>query len=300
MRAFYRLIAMMAASLFVAALLTYPAWLATNLVSQQPLHRVLDRVAMAVAAVGLIWLLRYEKLGSREALGYTLPKGEFLRQLAVGFGSGLLLMTPLVVLLLNLGVRQLKPELAWQPLLLLAELFQGALTGLAVGFIEETFFRGAMQTVMTRDSAPRLAIVLPSIVYATVHFLGGKVSLPVNQIEWSSSFVVLANLFERFASPLMLLDSFLALFAVGLLLAFVRRYTGAIAACIGLHAGLISVITLLKSTTLHHSGTHWSWLVGAYDGVIGWGAFLLMIVVIGAFLTITAKAPDPRGLPVSM
>lgn len=299
MRSFYRLVAMMAASLLAAAVLAYPGWLAVGLVAAQPFHRVLERVAMGVALVGLIWLLRHEQLGNRAALGYTLPPAVFARQLCLAFVTGLVLMLPLIAMLLGLSVRQLKPELALHPLLLAPALLQGIFTGFAVGFIEETFFRGAMQTVMTKDRAPVLAILLPSFVYACVHFLGGELRVPPDQIHWASGFTVLARLFERFAAPLVLLDSFVALFSVGILLALVRRHTGSIAACIGLHAGWVCVITLVRSTTLHDPDAHWAWLVGSYDAVIGWGAFSLIALLIAAFVTITMRVQAPRCLQVS-
>jgi membrane protease YdiL (CAAX protease family) len=202
-------------------------------------------------------------------------------------------------MLVGLGVRQVKPELVLHPLLLAPELLQGIFTGFAVGFIEETFFRGAMQTVMTKDRAPVLAILLPSLVYASVHFLGGELRVPPDQIHWASGFTVLGRLFERFAAPLVLLDSFVALFSVGILLALVRRHTGSIAACIGLHAGWVCVITMLHSTTLHDPNAHWAWLVGSYDAVIGWGAFGMIALLVAAFVMITTRVQAPRRLQVS-
>lgn len=296
MRSFYRLVAMMAASLIAAAVLAYPGWLVVGLVAPQPFHRVLERIAMLVALFGLVWMVRHENLGNRVALGYTLPPPDFARQAGLGFGIGLILMAPLVAVLLGLGVRQLKPDLVLHPLHLAEPLLQGVLTGFAVAFIEETFFRGAMQTVMTKDRAPVLAIVLPSLVYACVHFLGGELRVPPDQIHWASGFTVLAHLFERFAEPAVLFDSFVALFSVGILLALVRRYTGSIAACVGLHAGWVCVITVLRSTTLHDPDTRWSWLVGSYDAVIGWGAFFLLALLVAAFVTITSRDPVPRCL----
>lgn len=299
MRSFYRLVLMMAASLLAAAVLAYPGWLAVSLVSAQPFHRVLERIAMVVALFGLIWLLRHERLGNREALGYTLPRPVFVRQVLAGFGAGMVLMLPLVAMLVGLAIRQVKPELLQHPLLLAPELLQGIFTGFAVGFIEETFFRGAMQTVMTKDRAPLLAILLPSFVYACVHFLGGELRVPPDQIHWASGFTVLAHLFERFAEPRVLLDSFVALYSVGILLALVRRRTGSIAACIGLHAGWVCVITTLRATTLHDPNAQWSWLVGSYDAVIGWGAFGMIALLIAGFLTITTRAQAPRCLQAS-
>ena len=92
MKSFYRLLAMMAASLLAAAVLAYPGWLAVGLVAPQPFHRVLERIAMLVALFGLVWMVRHERLGNRTALGYTVPPPVFVRQMGLGFGIGLVLM----------------------------------------------------------------------------------------------------------------------------------------------------------------------------------------------------------------
>lgn len=288
MRSFLLFLALLAGSLLLAAVVAYPAWLAVGLVSVEPIHRVLQRIAMLLALFGLMALLKFLRLKNRQALGYTLPRPQFMKQMAIGFGAGLVLMMPLVGLLFGLGVRELKPGFTWQ--LSLAFLGQGVLTGVTVAFIEETFFRGAMQTAIARESGPRLAILLPSLLYASLHFLGGKLRLPPDQVEWSSGFTVLANIFERYASPLALLDSFLALVAVGVLLALVRARTGAIAGCIGLHAGWVCVITSMRSISTLAPDSRWTWLVGSYDGVIGWGALGLIVLIIAVYMRLGAGA----------
>ncbi len=292
MRVFVLFLGLLAVSLVAAAIVAYPAWLGVGLLSVEPIHRVMQRVAMLFALVGLVVLLRREGLANRQALGYSLPKPEFARQMLAGFGAGLVLMLPLVALLFGTGVRQLKPEFAWALPSLLAIVAQGALTGITVAFIEETFFRGAMQTAITRESGARLAVLLPSVLYASLHFLGGRLRLPPEQVEWASGFAVLANIFERYATPLALVDSFIALVAVGILLALVRLRTGAIAGCIGLHAGWVCVITSMRSASVE-TGNDWNWLVGSYDGVIGWGALALIALIIAGYLRLGPRPQAP-------
>ncbi len=298
MRSFVLFFLLLAFSLLVAALVAYPASLAVGLVAVQPFHRVMQRVAMGVALVGLIILLRRSGLANRRALGYALPRPQFIAQMIIGFGAGFILMMPLVGLLFGLGIRTLKPEFTWHVLSLLGVVAQGILTGVTVAFIEETFFRGAMQTAMTRESAPRLAILLPSLLYASVHFLGGKLRVPASQADWSSGFAVLQNIFESYSTPLALVDSFVALVAVGILLALVRARTGTIAACIGLHAGWVCVITSMRSISTLAPESRWTWLVGSYDGVIGWGALGLLMLIIAAWFRLS-PAPDHRLLQTS-
>jgi uncharacterized protein len=198
-----------------------------------------------------------------------LPRAEFLRQLGLGWAAGIGLMLPLVALLLVFDVRQIKPGLDGDlpPLIL-----QGLLSGLVVAFIEETFFRGVLFTAVARASGPGAAIVAPSILYAALHFLGGRLRVPPEEVSWEHGFHVLGRLFERYAQPLAFVDSFLALVTLGILLAFVRLRTGAIAACIGLHAAGVCAIFILRDTTVVNSGAKLAGIVGTYDGVIGWAA----------------------------
>ncbi len=277
MRNFALFVALLAGSLLLAAALTYPAWLLVATVSVEPVHRVMNRLAMLIALVGLIVLTRRLGLSNRAALGYGLPRAEFLRQLGIGWAAGIGLMLPLVALLLALGVRQIKPGLDGDLPGLIAG---GILSGLVVAFIEETFFRGVLFTAVARTSGAVAAITAPSVLYAALHFLGGKLRVPPEQVAWEHGFQVLSRLFERYAQPLALVDSFLALVTLGVLLALVRLRTGAIAACIGLHAAGVCTIFILRDTTALNDHAKLVDIVGTYDGVIGWGAFAWFVAIV--------------------
>ncbi|HEY7640894.1 MAG TPA: CPBP family intramembrane glutamic endopeptidase [Steroidobacteraceae bacterium] len=280
MRTFALFVALLAGALLLAAALTYPAWLLVGTVSVEPVHRVMNRLAMLLALVGLVVLTRRLGLASRAALGYGLPRAEFLRQLGIGWAAGIGLMLPLVALLLALDVRQIKPGLDGE---LLPLLLGGVLSGFAVAFIEETFFRGILFTAVARTSGARAAIIAPTLLYAALHFLGGKLRVPAEQVSWIHGFEVLSRLFERYAQPLAFVDSFLALVALGVLLAMVRLRTGAIAGCIGLHAAGVCAIFVLRDTTAVNSHAALGFIVGPYDGVIGWAACAWFVAIVVAY-----------------
>lgn len=281
MRTFALFVALLALALLAAAALTYPAWLLVGTVSVEPVHRVMNRLAMLIALVGLVVLTRRLGLSSRAALGYGLPRVEFLRQLGIGWIAGIALMLPLVALLLTLGVRQIKPGLDGD---LLPLVLQGLLSGLVVAFIEETFFRGILVTAVARTSGVLAGILAPSVLYAALHFLGGKLSVPPEEVSWAHGFQVLGRLFERYAQPLAFVDSFLALVALGILLALVRLRTGAIAACVGLHAAGVCTIFILRDTTAVNSQAKLASIVGTYNGVIGWAAFVWFAAIVAAYV----------------
>ncbi len=279
MRAFFALILALALSLTVAAALTYPAWWLVSLIAPVPFHRVMHRMAMLVGVGVLVYLTRWLGVADRQSLGYALPRPLFVRQVLQAFLIGVLLMSPLVAMLYGLDLRIARPGFEWGGRLPGA-IAQGLGTGFAVAFIEETFFRGVMLSAIRRESGAKLAVILTSLVYAVLHFLGGKINIPADQVHWSNGFDVLITLFDAYRDPLALVDSLAALFAVGVMLALVRLRTNAIAVCIGLHAGWVCVITVMRNASLRNPETPHSWLVGSYDGVIGWGACALLVCII--------------------
>lgn len=291
MRSFALFVALLAGALLIAAALTYPAWWLVSLVSIEPVHRVMHRIAMLIALVGLVVLTRRLGLSNKEAMGYGMPRREFLAQVGIGFAGGVALMLPLTGLLLGLDIRVVKPEFAAEWLGLIAG---GLLTGVTVAFIEETFFRGVLFTAVARTSSAAAAVIAPSVLYASLHFLGGKLRVPADEVSWIHGFEVLSKLFERYAEPLALLDSFVALTMLGVLFALVRLRTGAIAGCIGLHAAGVAFITVLREATRVNPDAEYAALVGSYDGVIGWAALIWFAIIAAAFVMFA-----PRRTPGS-
>jgi hypothetical protein len=86
-----------------------------------------------------------------------------------------------------------------------------------------------------------------------------------------------------------IVDSFLALAAVGVLLGVIRARTGHIAACIGLHAGWVCVIGVLRELSVRNPASRWSFLVGDYDGVVGWLVFAWTVVIIALYAYLSRR-----------
>lgn len=296
MRSFAAVLVLFAASLLAAAALAYPAWLLVCLIDDQPIHRVLHRIAMLFALPGFIWLVRRWRLADRRSFGFGLRGKQFRRQLAMGLFVGTIVIVPLIVTLYALGVRTAKAGLDLTIIAALKLVAAGLAVGLTVALIEETFFRGILFTAIRRRSGVVLAVVLPSLLYASLHFLGGRLYLPAEQIQWSSGFAVLGEMFNKYADPAAITDSFLALFGVGVLLAFVRLRTGSIAACIGLHAAWVCAIFYVRNTTQLQTGHTASWLVGSYDGVLGWAALGWMIAMSIIYLAVVRDSTSRAEL----
>ncbi len=254
------------------ALLGYPAWL---LVAQFPgddpkFSRVASRVGMLILLLGFIFVARRLKVADRQSLGYGLPAGRFAREVGIGLVLGSALMLPVLATMVLLDMRVSQPEALAGAAAWLEIIVTGLVTGLVVAFIEETFFRGAMQTAITREAGVLPAIMLPSVIYAALHFVAGKYRIPASELDYGSGFHLLAEFVRKFSDPLDILDAFLCLTGVGVLLGLGRAVTGNNAACIGLHAAWVAVILVVRTTSAPNPHSPMAWMMDDHDGFIGW------------------------------
>jgi hypothetical protein len=270
MRSFAIFLGLIALALAGIALFTYPAWTwLQSLGMEVKFHRVASRIAMLTFLAGFLFVARKLRVGDRASLGYSLPARSFFIELAKAWVLGALLMLPVLATMVVLDMRELKPGLVpgaadWIKLILLA-----CVTGLVVALIEETALRGVMHSAIARESGAALAIVLVSLVYAATHFFA-KTRIPAEQVGPGSGLDMLSGILESFTHPLGILDAFLCLFMVGVLLGVTRHLTGNVAACIGLHASWVAIITVVRETSVRRESGPVAWLMSDYDGFIGW------------------------------
>lgn len=282
MRAFLWFIGLFAIGFAVMAALAWPLYDLLTPTFELKFHRVANRLGMLTLLIAFLLVARRLALADRTSLGYGLPRRQFLRETAIGLAIGVATMLPVAFVMLALDLRVLREGVVLDAATL-GSLFAGGLaTGLAVAFIEETFMRGAMHTGIARESGARVAIVLTALLYASVHFVG-RYRIPVEELGPDSGLRHVLGTLADFATPLDIIDAWLALFAVGVLLGMVRTLTGNIAACIGLHAGWVWIISVLRETSRPDETNPWRFLLSEFDGVVGWlvlGSTLLIGVVL--------------------
>lgn len=269
MRAFGWFMLLMAIALAVVALLAYPAWMLLHPHFDFPFHRIGERLGMLALLLGFVALARRLGLADRASLGYGLPRRAFLRELLVGLLVGVATMLAVVAAMSALGLLDWTQAAALGPVALLQLLGARLLSGLAVALIEETFLRGAMYTAIERESGARAAVLLTALLYAATHFFG-KVRIPPEQVTPYSGLALLGESLQAFAHPAGIADAFLALMAVGVVLALVRRATGNIAACLGLHAGWVWVMLVVHELAAPRRVAPLGFLISRFDGFVGW------------------------------
>lgn len=293
MRAFAIFVGLIALGLAGIAILGYPAWLLISPLLDNPkFHRVASRIGMLLLVVGFVVAARRLKVADRHSLGFGLPFGQFVTEVGKAVFFGVLLMMPALVTMIALDMRQPVGEpMDVEQWIRLA--VGGIVTGLTVALIEETFLRGAMQTAIARESGTSVAILLTALVYATTHFIGRYRVAPAD-VNAGSGLDMLAHAFGVLAHPSAIIDAFLCLVAVGILLGMVRARTGNIAAPIGLHAGWVAVIYVVRETSERVPDGPRTWLLSDYDGFIGW-MVLGWTVAIGAVLSWLYRKREPAA-----
>ena len=102
-----------------------------------------------------------------------------------------------------------------------------------------------------------------------MHFFA-RFTIAPEAVGPGSGLDLVAGSLRAFTDPLHIADAFLCLAGVGLLLSLVRQRTGHIGACIGLHAGWVLVMLVLRRVTEVVPDAPGGWLLSQHDGFVGW------------------------------
>jgi uncharacterized protein len=282
MRAFAIFLMLIVAALLLMAALAYPAWLLLYPTFDFPFHRIANRLGMLLLLIGFVFAARHLGVADRVSLGFGMPRPKFLIEFGKGLALGVLMMALVVFFMVLFGLRDWQDGIVPTIPTLLALLAKGLLSGILVALIEETFFRGAMYSAVQRESGTGRAILLTAALYAALHFFA-RVRIAHDEVTAQSGAVLLQGILRSFAEPWLIGDAFLSLLAVGVLLGVVRSKTGNIAACMGLHAGWVWVIALVRETSIADREHPYSFLLSHFDGVVGW-LVLLWTLIAGVFV----------------
>lgn len=286
--------ASLAFALYVAAAFLVPAVLAwplhVGLAAAGvtfPFERLVFRLMELCALVGLWPLLAV--LGRRGAAAWGFGASHFRRRLLSGLVAGAAMMAAPVAVLVAAGVRVPDPAVTFG-LDTVARLAPLVLAGaLAVAFVEEVWFRGALFTALRSAGGVAAAAAVTSLLYALVHFIRPAAHVPSDGGSWGAGLEAVAGSFDRLGS-IAIWDSFLALCVAGAFLAWRRMETGGVAECIGIHAGWVIVIAVAKKATVLDPGAAGASLVGGYDGIIGLLVAGWLVVVMLAWRAVARRA----------
>src|ERR1700733_14151741 len=207
MRTFLWFLGLLVAGFAAMALFSYPAWLLLHPYFSFPFHRIAARIGMLALAIGFISIARRLGLSDRASLGYGVTRSVFLREFALAFALGVVLMLAVVAIMLSMGLRTWQNGVDLHAFAVARLVVQALLSALTVAAIEETFLRGAMFSGIARESGAPLAIVLSALIYAATHFIA-RYHIPAEQVEFTSGFGMVTGSLQAFAEPFAIADAF--------------------------------------------------------------------------------------------
>lgn len=270
------------AVVLAAGLLAPPLFHALHAAGAEPdFDDVVQRLMEGLALLGLWPLMRSAGLGGRRPWGYGVGPRTFGRELMRGGLVGVATLGVLAAALVALGVRVADPDFAPDARALAVLVAEALAVGLIVSVLEETWFRGALHSVIARAAGAAPAVGLTAVLFAAVHFVEPP-EIPAGAVVWTSGLGAAAAAFGGVADPAVV-DTFLALAAAGALLGLVRVHAGHIAGCIGMHAGWVVVIQVLREASDVDRAAPAAGAVGSFDGVIGYLACAWFALLAGAY-----------------
>jgi membrane protease YdiL (CAAX protease family) len=243
-----------------------------------PFSRIFDRAAMAALVWGLLWQRRRLKLAARLERGFASPRANLTRALR-GLGLGLL------------GVAMLWALAATQNLIVRADLRamlthapSALATGVAVGVIEEGFFRALLLDGLQEGLGAPSALIASAAVYAAAHLVRSRSRFELNRLDMGAG---LRNLAYGLGTLLraQALAGFVGLSLLGLVLGLAFQRTGTVYFSLGLHAALVFGLKSWRYLVVA-PGDSAGWVVGygwppLVSGVTAWGLLLAILLAIG-------------------
>ncbi len=260
-------------------LLAYPA----SLIIDAEFDKIVSR-GILISAV-LLFYPAYKLLNIKSPVYLGFSPHHRSSTVVRGWLIGIVILVPLTVFYLLCGYREWEP-LAGSLTAPVLTILLAIISGLVIALIEETLFRGLMQTEFANALPTVLAIVIVNFLYASVHFLEAS-DIANSQPNWTTGFSVFISAFSPLGQPAAIWDSWLALFTAGIFLSVIRLNTDNLFWCIGIHAGWVAHIKIIKAFTDRNADAPCGTLTGEYDKFIGelssiW--ILALLVIWGLFI----------------
>jgi membrane protease YdiL (CAAX protease family) len=225
-----------------------------------------------------IYLQLYNLL-SFKSFGYSGKLFKFLNSIFNGFIYGIAIMLIIEVLLYFLGIHEMDTYRNISMTVVIERFGKAMLAGLLIGLIEESIFRGALFSGLYKQTGAIITILFSSLIYSAVHFIRYREVSADTDIGWLTSFSMMPEAFRRF-HEWSILDYFLTLFIFGILLGLLRLKYRGIAACIGVHAGIVTLIKTSDYFTNRTQDSTYNYLVSEYNSTFGWLSFVVILIFV--------------------
>jgi membrane protease YdiL (CAAX protease family) len=232
------------------------------------LSKIISKTTLFFLVLSIFPAMAWLKI-SRNDLGFAAGK-KLLKQIPRGFALGLLTLLPVLIVEYLFGIHTIDQAKHWTGLLIAQKMVLTLLLSLLISVIEETLFRGLLITALGRKMPICASVAVSAVYYASLHFLHSHSQIQSDQATLSSGFQLLGEAFGNLFNPNNFSD-WLALLMVGIFLGILRtRASASLGLCIGCHTAWVWQIKMSKSLFTTHHDSEYGFLVGYYDGMIGW------------------------------
>jgi membrane protease YdiL (CAAX protease family) len=259
-------------------LIAYPLYVSLLTITDIEFHKLIGHATLLCGLLlGFIYL-RINNIPFSKGFGYALPRKLFVKQMLTGIGFGILIIICLVLTLFLTGVYEVENDLNLSINQLIKIILTVFVAGSVVGLIEETIFRGFLFSGLHKKTNALTTIMLTSLVYAAVHFIKYREIENGIVVNWYTGLEMIPDALFRFRDPA-IIDSFLTLFALGVLLSLIRLRNGNIAMAAGVHAGIVIMIKLSGEFSDYAANNAYPFLVNKYDHLLGYLAFVWLVLL---------------------
>jgi len=283
-----RYLAYSIAPLLVLLILTSTACLLAYLIAwglddPSALRKLITRLTQAFLLLSIFPAMAYLKL-NKEDLGFSATP-TFLKQVAQGFGIGLLTLMPVFIMLYIIGIDIVDNSQPWTVGFIAEKTILSLLLSLLIAVVEESVFRGMLLAGLKKHMPVVAAILISSAYFAALHFLDSKTEIAQQDFHLSSGFILLGEAFANVLNPKNA-SAFLSLLTVGAFLAVLRtQVKESLGLCMGCHAGWVWQIKMNGSLFNTDYNAEYLYLVSSYNYVVGplvtvW----LSLAIIGYFV----------------
>jgi membrane protease YdiL (CAAX protease family) len=254
-----------------------------------PFPRIFDRVVMVALFGAMLAIWRRLNLMKLVGRGFAEPRVNARRALR-GFGVGLTVIAAFFAIAILMGASghaRIDHAARLIPKYLLS--------AIAIGILEEGFFRAFLFGGMTEEFGRTGALLASSAFYAMAHLVRAPAHFYVTTLEPGAGFRTLAMSFAQFSHPAAALPTLAGLFLLGIVLAEAFVTTGTVYFSAGLHAGFVMGVKLWPRLIAHPARLP-GWFAGwghipLISGVGGW-------IAAGAILIMLRKLAGTRGAAV--
>jgi len=251
------------------------------------LNKAIKYGTILLCIIFIMPAIKLQNIYSKKKLGFGEKRIVFFKNIFKGFLFSIILSLPLLIMMFAFNIREINFSLILFDLYFFLSLLLITFLSFLIAFIEESFFRGILVQKSESILNTFFIIILSALVYSVFHFL--KIPLIIDEnLVWYTGLNELYNLFSNLFS-LISYDAALTLFLFGVLLSIIRINFKSIAYCIGIHAGFIFVIKLVRQNSTVNFESGLDFLLSPYDHFTGYLSSGWIIILLLIFSLIIYK-----------